>query len=257
MALIDTLIYEKIKSVTLSDLETGELAVRLKAVKDGNLTTSAEGTPVTGAIGETLATIWGAETAQFTATSALYSLGLAALQYGAEKEVASTDAKINTWKEEIISVKEGKLTLHNTPKTDSIKYIYQLVNGDIAKKYTLAVGEAGESTFTITGNTITLPANAQGKFYVEYEYESETALKISKKVGNMPGAYFTRIYFVAHDPCNVKNIYTGVIVANRGEIDPSSVETAINAESGQPVTINFNKAYCDDNEELFSVILDD
>lgn len=257
MALINDLILERVKALTLSNVDTGELAVRLKAVKDGNLTTTAEGTPVTGAIGETIATIWGAETAQFTATSALYNLGFAAAQFGTEKEVASTEAKISTWKEQVIDVVDGKLTLEKMPKANSVKYVYQLVNGDIAKKYTLAVGEASEGTFTITEKVITLPADAKGKFYVEYEYESETAAKVSKKVGNMPGAYLTRIYFVAHDKCNINDIYTGVIIAKRGEIDPSSIEMGINAEGGQPVTINFNKAYCDDDEELFSIILDD
>ena len=254
---INELVLEKINNISLRGIDDHSLAVRLTNVKDGSLTTAAEGTAVTDAVGATIMTLYNAATANLSATNALFSTDLLAAQMGSDKEVAETDAKITTSTYEVIEAKENKLTLSKTPVKDNIKEICLLQNGGIAKKFTLASGTAGDGTFTIADKVITLAAGTTGTFYVEYDYESEKAVKVTKTADKFPGVYEARVYVTMHSACNKNDIYTGVIIAKRAEIDPSSIEIGLNSDGGHPFQLNFNKEYCDPKGDLFSVIVDE
>lgn len=254
---ISELLLEKIASVTLTSIEDDSLAVRLTTVKDGNLQTSAEGTTVTDNIGATIMNLYNAKTAVLTGTNALFNADLGAVQFGDEKQVATEDAPIIVPTYESIDAVGGKLTLEKEPIADSVKYVYKLVNNGIAEKLTLATGQAGDKSFTINAKEITLPSGSTGTYYVEYEYESTTANKLSNKSDKFPGVYKARVYVVMRDACNKNKIYTGVIVSNRAEIDPSTIEIGLNAEAGHAFTINFNKEYCSKDTDLFSIIIDE
>lgn len=254
---INELVLEKINNISLRDIANHSLAVRLTNVKDGSLTTTAENTAVTDAVGATIMTLWNAVAANLSGTNALFSTDLYAAQSGSEKEVASSSTKITTSTYEVLEATANKLVLAKTPVKDSIKEICLLQNGGIAKKLTLASGTADANTFTIADKTITLAADTTGTFYVEYDYESEKAVKVTKSADKFPGVYEARIYVTMRDACNKNDIYTGVIIAKRAEIDPSSIEIGLNAEGGHPFQLNFNKEYCDPKGDLFSIIVDE
>ena len=54
---INELVLEKINNISLRDIANHSLAVRLTNVKDGSLTTTAENTAVTDAVGATIMTL--------------------------------------------------------------------------------------------------------------------------------------------------------------------------------------------------------
>ena len=99
---INELVLEKINNISLRDIANHTLAVRLTNVKDGSLTTTAENTAVTDAVGATIMTLWNAIAANLSGTNALFSTELYAAQSGSEKEVASSSTKITTSTYEVL-----------------------------------------------------------------------------------------------------------------------------------------------------------
>ena len=120
---INELVLEKINNISLRDIANHSLAVRLTNVKDGSLTTTAENTAVTDAVGATIMTLWNAVAANLSGTNALFSTDLYAAQSGSEKEVASSSTKITTSTYEVLEATANKLVLAKTPVKDSIKAV--------------------------------------------------------------------------------------------------------------------------------------
>ena len=83
------LVLERIRSVEEYDLNTRELIGRYTQIETPSLTTTAEGTNVTDALGSPIMTFYHAQAGTFSFTNSLFSLDLAASQFGAEKENGS------------------------------------------------------------------------------------------------------------------------------------------------------------------------
>lgn len=247
------LILDRVRELILTDLADGSILARLTSLEDPSLNTSAEGTDVTDAIGAVITTLYRAKNAEFTATNSLLSLDLAARQFGTTKTVASTTSTINTPTFEILTVSGGKITLKNTP-SNQIKYIYKLENGNLAKKYTVST-TASNDNFTISDKTITVPTGVTGDIYVEYEYAANSAVKIVNNTENFPEAVGVKIFSIFRDKCNENIKYAGCIVATKGKLDPSQIQLALTTTGKHPFTIRFNKDYCQNNADLFSIIV--
>ena len=98
------LILEKIRSVEEYDPATNELTGRYTQIEDPSLKTSADSTDVTDAMGTPIQTFFTAQKGTFDFTNSLFSLDLAASQYGAEKVVASEEKKITMPVSEVINI---------------------------------------------------------------------------------------------------------------------------------------------------------
>lgn len=260
MANINELVLEKIDSIALLGVEDDAVNLRLTNVRDGSLSSTAEGTAVTDNVGSTIMTLYNASTATLAGTNALFSLDLAAAQFGSEKEVATTGSTIAVPTYDVITVTGATATLTHTPKEGSVKYAYKLQNRNIATKLELTTVTAEAGKFTLSDSTLTFNASdvtAGDVIYVEYEYDSQTANKVTKFSDKFPGVYKARVYVVMHNVCNKNDIYTGVLVSNRAEIDPTSIEIGLASDAGHAFTINFNKDYCSEDSELFSIIVDE
>lgn len=250
---VNELILDKVRSLIFTDLADGSVIGRLTKLEDPSLQTAAEGEEITDAQGALISKIFRAKTGKFSATNSLLSIDLLALQYGSEKEVADDTHKIVVPVEEILTVADGKVTLAHEP-LDAIKYIYQLENGQLAKKFT--VGAAASATdFEINGKDITVPTGVTGRIYVEYEYESTSAVRVSNNTEKFPEAVGVKIFAIFKDMCNENIKYAGVIKAAKGKIDPSSIETALTGTGKHSFDIDFMKDYCDEDVDLFSVIV--
>lgn len=250
---VNELILDKVRSLIFTDLADGSVIGRLTKLEDPSLQTAAEGEEITDAQGALISKIFRAKTGKFSATNSLLSIDLLALQYGSEKEVADDTHKIVVPVEEILTVADGKVTLAHEPLGE-IKYIYQLENGQLAKKFT--VGTAASATdFEISGKEITVPTGVTGRIYVEYEYESTSAVRVANNTEKFPEAVGVKIFAIFKDMCNENIKYAGVIKAAKGKIDPSSIETALTGTGKHSFDIDFMKDYCDEDVDLFSVIV--
>ena len=258
---VNELILDRVRSLTAHDLSNGEMLFRLTSLEDPSLQWSAEGEEITDAIGAVITTLYRAKKATFSASNSLISLDLAAAQFGARKEVASDTKKVAVPTYEIISVAEGdtEVTLKKAP-VGTVKYIYALEKNDIATRYT-AGSAATASEFVIDeSGKITVPTGLTGKIYVEYSYEADGKEKnganiIVNKTSEFPEACSMKIYAYFRDKCNENLVYSGVIVANKAKLNPESVELALTSTGKHPFEFQMMRDYCDDEAELFSIIV--
>lgn len=250
------LILDRVRSLTAHDLTNGEMLFRLTSLEDPSLSCTAEGEELTDAIGALITTLYRAKKAEFSASNSLISLDLAAAQFGTKKEIASEDNKIVVPTYEVLTVDgDGKIKLSNA-RVGEIKYIYALVNGGIATRYDYSAA-ASDKTFSIDEDnvTITVPTGVTGKIYVEYEFESTNANKITNKTSEFPEACSMKIYAYFRDKCNENLVYSGVIVANKAKLNPESIELALTSTGKHAFTFQMMRDYCDEEAELFSIIV--
>ena len=266
-------ILDRVRSLTCHDLETKKMLLRLTSLEEPSLNTTAEGEEVVDAIGALITTLYRAKKATFSASNSLVSLDLAAAQYGTKKEVVGKDGveKIVDYAYEILKVEtettgEGDsavttvkpVKLAHAPIKNSIKWIYTIENNEVGTAY--AVGAAANETDALVADdgTITLPTSVtSGKVYVEYQYETETAVRVVNKASEFPSAVSVVIYAYFRDVCNENKIYSGKIVCPKAKLNPESVELALTATGKHPFEFVINRDYCAEEGEdtLFEIIL--
>lgn len=247
-------VLEKIKQASLYDLESGILLNRLTSIEDPSLNTTAEKEEVVDAQGNTITDIYRAKKATFGGSNSLFSLDLAASQFGAKKEVASAENKIINYVAETMTIAEGKVKLSRIPVKNSIKYIYIIESGEIGESY--AVGTDTEKQALVADDgTITMPTTVtEGKVYVEYAYESEEAVRIVNKANEYPTAGKLVILALFRDKCTDKTIL-GSIICPKAKLNPESVDLSLTPTGKHPFEYTMMKDFCSDEEELFEIVL--
>ena len=250
------LILDRVRYLTAHDLETKEKIFMLTQLEEPSLNCTAEGEDVTDAVGALITTMYRSKQAEFTATNSLLSLDLAAAQYGSKKEVAGTDNKMVDWTYQFVDFTAESKTaqLDKVPVANSINFIYAVENGAASTSYPVGTGEEGEFVVSDEG-VVTAPEGVTGKFFVEYQYETESAVRIVNSASEFPEACEVVIYAIFRDVCNENKVYAGKIICPKAKLDPSSVELALTATGKHPFTFKMFKDYCSVNEELFTIIV--
>ena len=256
-------VLEKIKQASLYDLESGILLNRLTSIEDPSLNTSAEKTEVLDAQGNTITDIYKAKKATFGGSNSLFSLDLAASQFGATKEVASENAPIVNYTAETVAIAGVSAKLSHAPVTegkDAIKYVYIIESGEIGEPYKVGAAakaatdtEIGEVTVANDG-TITFPEGVSGKMYAEYAYSSEEAVRIVNKTNEYPTAGKLVILALFRDKCTDKTIL-GSIICPKAKLSPETVDLSLTPDGKHPFEYTMMKDYCSDEEELFEIVL--
>ena len=249
-------VLEKIKQASLYDLEDGRLLNRLTSIEDPSLNTTAEKEEVVDAQGNTITDIYRAKKATFGGSNSLFSLDLAASQFGAKKEVASADNKITNYMAETMTIADGKVKLSRVPVAKSIKYIYIIEGGEIGESYPVNDAAASDAeAFVAEDGTITVPtAVTEGKVYVEYPYESEEAVRLVNKANEYPTAGKLVILALFRDKCTDKTIL-GSIICPKAKLNPESVDLTLTPTGKHPFEYTMMKDFCSDEEELFEIVL--
>lgn len=247
------LILDKVRSIVAHDLSTGRALYRLTSVEDPTLNCTAEGDEVTDALGSLITTLYRAKRATIGGTASLINLDLMAAQFGATKVEGTISAKIVDYTYEILTIAEGKVTLSHTPK-DAVAFIYSINDGEIATAFS-AGSSASATEFVISGTEITVPTGLTGKVYVEYTYENADAVKITNKSKQFPSACSLVVYAYFKDKCNENITYSGKIVAPKAKLDPSTIDLPLTSTGKHAFTYNILSDYCDEDGELFTVIV--
>lgn len=254
------LILDRVRSMTFNDLSTGEMLFRLTQLEEPTLTCTSEGEEVTDALGSVITTLYRSKKATFSATNSLVSLDLAAAQYGTKKEVAETGKGIVTRTFETITIPDAATTVklaHKPANKDDVKFIYSIANGELGKSYK-AGADASDTEFVVAEDgTITLPIGLTGKIYVEYEFKTENAVRIVNKASKFPEAAKVVIYAIFRDACNENVVYSGVIVCPKAKFNPESVELALTSTGKHAFELNMMKDYCEDDGDLFTIIVNE
>lgn len=255
------LILEKIRAVEEYDPATFELTGRYTQIEDPSLKTSADATEVTDAMGATIQTFYNAQKGTFDFTNSLFSLDLAASQYGSKKVVASDDDKIIMPVSEVIAIgADHTAVLKYTPVGAAgaeVKYVKVInENNTFGETYEVSA-TAGDGKFTINAETktITLPDTVTGRVFVNYEKETSTAVQVVKRTDGVPEVKTLLIHAIFHDPCNKNLVYAGIIRCPRAQIDPSSTEISLKSDGKHAASYVLNKEYCSDDSKLFDIIV--
>ena len=252
-------ILERVRSMIFTAIEDGKVIGRLSQLEDPSLQTSAEGDDVVDATGATITTIYKAKKGQFTASNSLFSIDLAALQFGTEKVVGTSEDKITQQAEQQLKIVDGKVTLSHKPSNE-IKYVYAFDNNAFGEEFVSDVapaegGDQKDGTFSIKDNVITLPKNTKGTVYVQYEYETENAVQITNNSNKYPEDVGCTMFVSFKSVCNANLIYYGTIRAERAKLDPTQVELALTSTGKHAFTVNFMKEYCETDADLFSIVI--
>ncbi len=255
------LILEKIRAVEEYDPATSELTGRYTQIEEPSLKTSANATEVTDAMGATIQTFYNAQKGTFDFTNSLFSLDLAASQYGSKKVVASETDKIIMPVSEVITIGADhtavlKYTPVGTPGAE-VKYVKVInENNTFGKTYEVSA-TAGDGKFTIdaASKKITLPDDVTGRVFINYEKETSTAVQVTKKTDGVPEVKTLLIHAIFHDPCNKNLVYAGVIRCPRAQIDPSSTELSLKSDGKHAASYVLNKEYCSEDSMLFDILV--
>lgn len=255
------LVLEKIRAVEEYDPATNELTGRYTQIEDPSLKTSADATDVTDAMGSTIQTFYNAQKGTFDFTNSLFSLDLAASQFGSKKVVADGDNKIIMPVSEVITIgSDHTVTLKYVPvgtEGAEIKFV-KVINGDNTFGKTYEVGATpaeGKFTLDATEKKITLPEDVTGRVFVNYERETEAAVQVTKTTEGVPEVKTLLIHAIFHNVCNKNIVYAGVIRCPRAQIDPSSVELTLKADGKHAASYVLNREYCDENARLFDILV--
>lgn len=256
---VNEMVLDKIRSIVTYDRADSKMMFRLRSIEEPSLQCTAEGDEVTDAVGSVITTLYRSKKATLSATNSLFSLDLAASQYGATKEVATGSDKIVDLTYDILTVASGDTTVHlsKTPyNKDNILWIYSLVEGEIGTAYQ-ADSTASATKFTVTaGGEITVPTGFVGKLYVEYEYQTEDAVRVVNKASEFPKECKLVAYVYFRDKCNDNRVYSGKIICPRAKLNPEQVEIALTTTGKHAFEFKIEKDYCDEtDDELFSIIV--
>ena len=255
------LVLEKIRAVEEYDPATSELTGRYTQIEEPSLKTSAEGTQVTDAMGAEITTFYKAQTGTFSFTNSLFSLDLAASQFGSKKEVATDTGMITVPVSEIIPIgADHTATLKYVPvgtEGSEIKYVKVInENNTFGETYEIsAAAGTGKFTLNAQAKTVTLPDNVTGRIFVQYERESSKAVKVTKKTDGVPEMKTLLIHALFHDPCNTNLVYSGVINVPQARINPEAVELGLTPEGKHAVEYKLQKPFCDETARLFDIII--
>lgn len=254
------LILDRVRYLTAHDLNTKEKLFMLTQLEDPSLNCTAEGEDVTDAVGALITTMYRSKQAEFTATNSLLSLDLAAAQYGSKKEIAGEENKVVDWTYEFIDIpaEATEVTLKHKPVENSVKFIYAVENGAASTSYKAGAGATATEFVIDEAGKITLPtdlAKSVNKIFVEYQYETASAVKIVNSASDFPEACEVVIYAIFRDVCNENKVYAGKIICPKAKLDPSSIELALTSTGKHAFTLKMFKDYCSTNEELFTIIV--
>ena len=112
---IDNLVINRALSGSMINRSTGEAYYSLNQITEPSLEITGETVYAVDAVGSRVAAFDRNKEASLSGSNAFVNLGLAAAQFGSDKKVASTSAKLIVPVREVVEVKTGSATLSTTP----------------------------------------------------------------------------------------------------------------------------------------------
>lgn len=232
----------------------------INQITNPSLSCTLETTDAVDALGTRIMQFERAKSATFSAENSLFDLGLAAAQFGTEKEVASESKKIVAPMFETIDVtEETEYTLKHTP-LEQITSIY-LLNGDstLGTKYKNgASANATDFVHTAESDRITIPTgiSSGSQLFVIYDYESTAAVSVNNNAVDFPKAGKFVMEVLGCDVCDTTKLVHAYIVFPNAKLS-GEVDMTFTTEGTHPFSIECMQNYCDKTKQLFQIIVPD
>lgn len=257
---INNFVIDRVIRGLMVSTDDGSVLWSINQITNPSLNVTTESVDAVDALNTPIMTFERAKTAEFSAENSLFDLGLAAAQFGNEKQIASATEKIVTPIFEEIKVgSETTVTLKHAP-TGIIPYIYAL-NGDGTLGAKFVNGTSANATSFVHSDkatTITIPTGLTvgSKLFVVYEYEAESAVAVNNTAVDFPkaGKYYMEV--LGADVCNSTKLVHAYIVFPNAKL-LGDVDLTFTTEGTHNFTIKAQQDYCDTEKKLFSIIVPD
>ncbi|WP_346961250.1 hypothetical protein [Clostridium sp.] len=257
---VSNFVIDHVLSGAMIDTKYDTIMWQINQITDPALNVSSETSEAVDALGTPIATFNRSKKSEFSASNALFDLGLFAAQNGVEKKVASASAKVVVPMFEAIVVPASTATpvsLKHTPlKTPQA--IYQLKgDGTLGEKLVYNSG-AGAGKFTYATGQITFPTDAKAgaEYFVQYEYEAERAVAVTGDAMNYPRAGKFVMEVLGTDVCDPSTLIHAYIVFPNAKLD-ANVDITFSTDGKHPFKLIAQQAYCDKQKTLFSIVIPD
>lgn len=244
----------------------GEALWSINQVEEPSLTMSADTVDAVDALGVPIMTFERAKTAEFSAQSSLFDLGLLAAQSGSSVETSSNTRKIETPCFEEIEIPSSgtSVTLKHTPNAtgkNGIPFIY-VVNGDgtLGTKYEYNAS-ASASNFSFDGKTLTFPTGMEAGtvILVIYYYDADDtdeAASVTGTASSFPDAGKFVLEVLGCDVCDISKKYHAYIIFPQAKLQ-SDFDLSFTTDSKHPFTLKAMQQYCDREKKLFQIVIPD
>ena len=258
---LDSIVIDRAIKGTMFDSVTGAMIFNVEMIKDPSIEISGTTVFADDHMGTHIMSFNRAKEAKFSASNALFNLGLAAAQYGSSKNVAGVGTEITTpIYEEILvgGAPATSVTLSQTPVTDSVLWIYKLDGKNIGTAYGVAA-DASATEFKIAGTTITLPTaafTATDTVAVWYEYEASSAVSVENGADAFAKSGKFDLEAIVHDPCSKDIQYHAHFIFPNAQLEGNST-TNLTTEGDHPFSFVAIQDYCATGQQLFSIIIPD
>lgn len=263
---LDSIVIDRAIKGTMFDSVTGKMIFNVEMIKDPNIEISGTTVFADDHMGTHIMSFNRAKEAKFSASNALFSLGLAAAQYGSTKTIAASGSKIVVpiYEEILVGETEGEantsVTLSQTPVDDSVLWIYKLDGKNMGTAYSVAI-EASATEFKIVTDTITLPTG-DGAFLATdtvalwYEYEAESAISVENGADAFAKSGRFDLEAIVHSPCSKDVQYHAHFIFPNAQLEGNST-TNLTTEGDHPFSFVAIQDYCATGQQLFSIIIPD
>lgn len=264
---LDSLVIDRAIKGTMFDSVTGAMIFNVEMIKDPSIEISGTTVFADDHMGTHIMSFNRAKEAKFSASNALFNLGLAAAQYGSTKTVAASGSTITVpiYEEILVGETVGEsgsevnatVTLSQTPVADSVFWIYKLDGKNIGTAYSVAT-DASATEFKIVGTTVTLPTTdaflATDTMAVWYEYEADSAVSVENGADAFAKSGRFDLEAIVHDPCSKDIQYHAHFIFPNAQLEGSST-TNLTTEGDHPFSFVAIQDYCANGQQLFSIII--
>lgn len=264
---LDSLVIDRAIKGTMFDSVTGAMIFNVEMIKDPSIEISGTTVFADDHMGTHIMSFNRAKEAKFSASNALFNLGLAAAQYGSTKTVAASGSTITVpiYEEILVGETVGEsgsevnatVTLSQTPVADSVFWIYKLDGKNIGTAYSVAT-DASATEFKIVGTTVTLPTTdaflATDTMAVWYEYEASSAVSVENGADAFAKSGRFDLEAIVHDPCSKDIQYHAHFIFPNAQLEGSSTIN-LTTEGDHPFSFVAIQDYCAAGQQLFSIII--
>lgn len=242
----------------------GDILWTVDQIKDPSLTMTTESVDATDALGVPIMTFDRSKSCEFSATQAVFDLGLLAAQNGVSKKVASSSETINVpmWETVVVPANTATVTLKRAPIDGSIPYIWELkADHSLSTRYSLDDAAASETEFTVNDTTLTVPtgATAERTYLIPYEYVANGSTNAGAvSVTSSADAFGKACKFVlkclGHNICDPNTECAIWVIFDNVKLS-SDFDITLSPEMEQKFTLKVMTNYCDVNKAMFSIIM--
>lgn len=261
---VNNFVTDKVLRFNMESHTDGSIMWSLTQVSDPSLNFTSETDEITDAIGNPVAQLDRAKSAEFTGSNAFFDLSLYAAQHGVEKQVATEDAPIEETPcfETLTVPSDGSLSVTLAHKPTAIPTAIYYLNGDDTLSTKVAYSAtAGEGVFTYDEDTytITFPSDAVAgdEYFIQYEYEATSGVAVTVTANDFPVAGKGVMEVLGYDICDQsKQIHAYWVFAN-AKLD-SNVDISMSRDDqAHPFTIKCMTQYCDRKKLMVKLVIPD